>query len=166
MNDAMKAATCWPPPDGLPAITLWQPWASWIAAGWKWIETRPHNRFAPLVGRTIAIHAGRKWDRDWLAKAGSWLGANRADRTEQFRNVRGVVVCTVQVVEARRLAAGDSLAALCDCSGGRLSGLGLAGVRAFADPPPARGRQYIWRWRPSPDVPAPKSLWRREEAAT
>ena len=41
----------------IPCISLWQPWASLIALGWKTVETRGHNRFACLAGRRIAIPA-------------------------------------------------------------------------------------------------------------
>lgn len=45
-----------------PVITLYQPWATWIVRGWKTIETRTHNKFACLIGKTILIHAGQKTD--------------------------------------------------------------------------------------------------------
>lgn len=48
----------------IPCITLYQPWASLIADGYKTIETRTHDRFKCLVGRYIGIHAGGKYDED------------------------------------------------------------------------------------------------------
>ena len=42
---------------GMPALTLWQPWASLIAIGAKSIETRSWPAPAGLVGERIAIHA-------------------------------------------------------------------------------------------------------------
>ena len=42
------------------AITLHQPWASLIALGIKTVETRSWPAPARLVGRTIAIHAGKR----------------------------------------------------------------------------------------------------------
>jgi hypothetical protein len=46
--------------DAFPALTIWQPWASLIAAGAKPYEWRgweaPHRH----VGRRIAIHAGAR----------------------------------------------------------------------------------------------------------
>lgn len=47
-------------------ISLYQPWASAIAYGWKTIETRTHERFRGLVGERIGIHAGKKWDKHAL----------------------------------------------------------------------------------------------------
>ena len=51
----------------IPAISLWQPWASFIAIGVKPYETR--HWVAPLrfIGRRIAIHAAkRKMSKDEL----------------------------------------------------------------------------------------------------
>src|ERR1035437_8721493 len=45
-----------------PAITLYQPWATWIIRTWKDIETRTHNKFASLEGHYILIHAGKTTD--------------------------------------------------------------------------------------------------------
>lgn len=44
---------------GIPTITLWQPWASLIVHGHKTIETRSWPAPRSLVGRRIAIHAGK-----------------------------------------------------------------------------------------------------------
>lgn len=45
----------------LRCLTLWQPWASGIAAGIKTIETRPASfRFRPCG--LLGIHAGKRWD--------------------------------------------------------------------------------------------------------
>jgi len=52
--------------ETIPAISIAQPWASWIALGWKSIETRSHGNFAGLVGKRIAIHASKTWDRESL----------------------------------------------------------------------------------------------------
>lgn len=127
------------------AITLWQPWASWIAAGWKTIETRTHTRFASLAGQRIAIHAGKKWDRRWSEIAGGFLDDDEIKQTPDFRAVRGVVVCRAFVVEHRRLYVWDSAKALCPAGG--LWGLVLMGVDTFSDPPAATGHQRIWNWQ-------------------
>lgn len=44
----------------VPALTLWQPWASLVAEGVKTIETRSWPAPAALAGERIAIHAGAK----------------------------------------------------------------------------------------------------------
>lgn len=46
------------------AISLWQPWASLIAAGAKPFETRHWAPPRELIGTTIAIHAAKKIDKD------------------------------------------------------------------------------------------------------
>jgi len=45
------------------AISLWQPWASLIAAGLKPYETRDWFPPAKLIGQKIAIHAAKKVDK-------------------------------------------------------------------------------------------------------
>lgn len=47
----------------IPAITLWEPWASLVAAGCKPFEFRRwdyRKRYGRLEGRRIAIHAGAR----------------------------------------------------------------------------------------------------------
>src|SRR5690606_3543447 len=55
-------------PDEWRAITLWQPWASLIAEGVKWIETRP--RRCNWQGWTM-IHAAQRVP-DHLSWVGEW----------------------------------------------------------------------------------------------
>ena len=123
------------------AISLWQPWAQWVALSWKTIETRTHNRFASLVGQRIAIHAAQKIDWVWRDKARLsneqflWTFGNMLDWP------RGAVVCTAQVIEHARLSAVMSPLALCDCSGNDLFGLVLEDVQRF-DPIPWKGNQF------------------------
>lgn len=45
------------------AISLWQPWASLIAAGIKPFETRDWAPPRELIGQRIAIHAAKKIDK-------------------------------------------------------------------------------------------------------
>lgn len=52
----------------LPCISIHQPWASLIAHGIKKTEGRTHTRFASLVGKRVAIHATKTWDREWRGK--------------------------------------------------------------------------------------------------
>lgn len=46
------------------AISLWQPYASLIASGFKPFETRDWAPPRELIGQPIAIHAAKKIDRD------------------------------------------------------------------------------------------------------
>jgi len=66
-----------PATETIPAISLAQPWASWVALGWKTIETRCHNGFAGLVGRRLAICASKTWDREALDVADVFMSAEQ-----------------------------------------------------------------------------------------
>lgn len=47
-------------PDTIPAISLWQPWASLLAEGYKSHETRSFQLKMRVHGRRVAIHAAKK----------------------------------------------------------------------------------------------------------
>ena len=146
------------------AVTLWQPWATWIALGWKTIETRTHDRMKCLFGETIAIHAGLHWDEDAIEMARRWLTNEQiADTLKMRRRHTRLkrhfvhptgIVCTTSVWSYGWLGAGDSAAALCDCSGNDLFGLVLDEIRAINPPIPVSGSQGIWEWTPPDSVPA------------
>ncbi len=133
----------------IPVITLWQPWASWIAAGWKTIETRFHPRFACLVGKTIGIHAGQYWDPDWLEKAGPWLNSweGEIDRMPEFNATRSCIVCTAVVTGHRVLGADDSVKALIDCDTVKRWGLELSNISPLIQPISCKGKQGIWYYK-------------------
>jgi len=133
----------------MPAITLWQPWATLVALGHKTIETRTHRRFDSLAGRRIAIHAAKRFDEVGVLE----LHAFMTDRQlfEAFavaRQQSGVVVCTAYVAQARPLGPTDSNSALIDCANHRLHGLVLTCINRIDPPEPARGHQGIWQWLP------------------
>jgi len=121
------------------AITLYQPWASLIAEGYKTIETRQHDRFKDLKGRRIAIHAGMRFDR-W-----PYVERDQHPNMHKIKMPHGVIVCTAQVDNARWLR-GDSIqeydAAMCITDG--LFGLFLSDIQKVEPPIPARGWQGIW----------------------
>ena len=135
--------------EQMQAITLWQPWASFIAWGFKLIETRTHNRFRCLVGQRIAIHAGLRFDETAEQRARAWMGDQQWHQLQAYLARDGYprlqIVCSAYVLASRRLTAQDSSLALCDCGGGDLYGLRLSYVR----PPRSmlasiRGHQGIW----------------------
>ena len=113
------------------AITLWQPYATWIAMGWKTIETRDHERFRSLVGKRTAIHAGMYVDREAL-KMGAFLARMRTRdhlclnmlALQNFLTLmmlhRGKIACTA-VIEHMVRAVGQrgdwSQLAMCDVAG-------------------------------------------------
>ena len=82
------------------AITLWQPWATFVAIKWKTIETRTHQRLKLLARQRIAIHASKKIDRlgawtDYLPPDTSVL---QATNMEGLINMScGTIVCTATV---------------------------------------------------------------------
>ena len=130
------------------AISLWQPWATWIALGWKTIETRTHKRFASLVGERIAIHACMKWDKTAIEKAEPYLENIDpwAGVATQFckANVLGAVVCTAKVVQHSALDPSSAQAALIECRSIQRYGLFLEDIEKLKVPMPAKGAQGIW----------------------
>jgi hypothetical protein len=55
--------------ETLPALTVWQPWASLIAADAKPYEWRGWPAPPRMVGQRIAIHAGARKVRRWEVEA-------------------------------------------------------------------------------------------------
>lgn len=132
----------------MPCISLWQPWAQWVALGWKTIETRTHRRFAGLAGKTIAIHATQHWDVCAVVTAQEWLTPDMIRDTVEMRlmskqSLGGAIICTARVTSHRALDAGDSAGALIECKTQRY-GLFLSDVRKV-EPIPTKGRQGLFR---------------------
>lgn len=91
------------------AITLHQPWASLIAAGFKTVETRswPTNHRGP-----IAIHAGRTSAADGIDAVIAALATQDCgpvtdvlDAIYRMRYPLGAVVCTASIVDCVRMDA-------------------------------------------------------------
>ena len=119
-------------------VSMYQPWAQWVALGWKTIETRRHNKLACLArrGKRIVIHAAGKWDPHWREKADPYLEHRQYYDTVEAQRVniwpRGALICTVFPAEHARLSSVMSPLALCDCSGNDLFGIVLGDVQRFA----------------------------------
>lgn len=129
-------------------ITLWQPWASFIALGWKTIETRTHIRFRNLAGQTIGIHAAKHWDNEWYPTSYSHLSTNQLEETESsllLNAPRGCLIATALVEEFRSLDKKDSYNAKCYCGDNDLFGLVLSNI-ARIEPIPMKGMQGIWNY--------------------
>lgn len=122
------------------AITLYQPWASFIADGLKTIETRRHAGFASLEGQRIAIHAGKRFDKRAF---GFFYRDDERIKYRRSNVVFGAVVCTALVKKHRKLTSADSEAACLGYPEG-LYGLVLTDVRKLEMPLPAKGSQGIW----------------------
>lgn len=127
----------------IPVIILWQPWGNWIALGWKTIETRTHQRFALLAGKTIGIHVGLQWDNYALSLAAPYLNADQIMRTANFIEIGGAIIATAKVKEHRLLNEKDSPFALIDCKHTQRWGLILENVKVI-EAIPAKGKQGIW----------------------
>lgn len=128
----------------LTCITLWQPWASWIALGWKSIETRTHPQFAHVVGKRIGIHAGKRWDDQAIGLASPWLSLAQQHMSEEFRAVRGALLCTNQVIAHSRLDDSHSKRSMIDCSRTRRFGLFLGEPKKLVVPLTLTGSQGAW----------------------
>jgi activating signal cointegrator 1 len=137
-------------------ITLWQPWASFIALGWKTIETRTHDRFRNLEGETIGIHAGNTWDKDWKELAVPYLTEEQIIHTKiSLKGLfdggynKGKILCTTHVSDTNWLNEPASWNALINCNpeeiGFQRFGLFLGNVKSIK-PIPAKGKQGIWNY--------------------
>ena len=49
-------------PAGIPAISLWQPWATLVALGLKHYETRHWRCPERFIGCDVAIHSAKRWN--------------------------------------------------------------------------------------------------------
>jgi hypothetical protein len=121
------------------------PWAFWVAKGWKPIETRTHTRFASLVGRRIAIHAGQHWDVMAFDFASQWLTPEQVRFTKEMApDLHGYVLATAFVEAHERLGVLQEKNALIECRTPRW-GLFLKEIRELETPFAAEGRQGIWK---------------------
>lgn len=127
----------------LPVITLYQPWATWIARGWKEIETRIHNRFACLNNKTILIHAGQQTDKSEAAVNNPYLSRQKLlYKPEEFIN--GYILCSAHVRDFDSLNDFNSQAALIDCGNTKRFGLFLDQITPLEHPIPVKGEMGIW----------------------
>lgn len=147
MNRAVQTSLI--EPDTISVISLWPPWANWVALGWKTIESRLHRRFAGLVGQRIGIHCALKWDESAIETARPYLSQAQIDCTHNFLRIGGSVMCTALVSEERWLTLDDARKALIECET-RRHGIVLTDLQQI-EAIPMRGHQGIWK--------APRSLF-------
>jgi len=119
-------------------ITLWQPWASFIAFGWKSIETRTHNKFESLKGNRIAIHAGKNWDKDWWILTADYLDLDQKRKIDLMKIENKIpfdkIICSCFVKDYKiPLTNEDEIKALIECKTTR-AGLILTDVVEFHTP--------------------------------
>jgi hypothetical protein len=127
----------------IPVISLWRPWANWVALEWKLIETRTHQRFKGLVGKRIGIHGSLKWDDGAIELATPWLSDKRAAMTRDFLKLGGAIICTAYAVNHRELDSLDNHQALIDCTHVTRYGLILRDIQSI-EAIPCKGKQGIW----------------------
>ena len=149
--------------DTTRALTLYQPFASLIVSGAKKIETRSWTPPGWLIGRRIAIHAGRHTvdlPRNIYPEYNITL--DRVLGTDWRETIpNGVIVATAFLASARPM---NSPADFPTDPDELLFGeyeLGrwmwdLEDVQPLDPPVPATGHQGLWRWNPDGPVPAQK----------
>jgi len=125
----------------LPAITLYQPWATWIVRGWKTIETRTHSRFSGLLGKTILIHAGMLTDH--AAATNKYLTHEQIMESPN-EVVNGFIIGKAFVHKFGPLNSLHSREALIDCANVERWGLFLSKIEKFPEPIPCKGEMGIW----------------------
>jgi hypothetical protein len=136
------------------ALTLHQPWASFITDGLKTIETRLHDHFSILENHRIVIHAGKKWDpnafeiftRPEFGQKG--LFKHHLERIYWKNNIPlGAVVCTAMVQKHRLATPEDSIDACIEIEPGeRRFALVLRDVQPLEIPITYPGNQGIWKF--------------------
>ncbi len=136
----------------IPAITLWQPWASLIFTGDKQHETRGFRLPDRLAGDLVAIHAAARPVRRQDLSAGLHaLCLERLGRSYEFNLPLGQVLGVVRFGTA--FATGDPALEPDVGSADRYAGdwspsrwaWPIVLAQALDKPMPAKGRQGWWR---------------------
>lgn len=131
--------------DFIYCITLWRPWADWVALNWKTIETREHPRLACLVGKRIAIHAGLKMDQSAVRAARGYLDPEKLRGMHLLPDpCAGHVIAMTTVTAHRPLTPGDCQKALIECFTRRWGSF-LENTVRLPKPVPMKGHQGIWK---------------------
>lgn len=124
-----------------PAITLYQPWATWIMRGWKPVETRTHDKFKSLIHKTILIHAGLTTDS--AAINNPYLTKEQL-LFKPDEMINGFILGSAYVEDFDILTAEESKGALIDCGTVKRYGLFLSNIKKFETPIPIKGEMGIW----------------------
>ena len=155
----------------LPALTLWQPWATLVAAEVKPFEFRRWPAPAWTWGKRIAIHAGarpvkRKEIEDLLialSLGNGWATALKVEpafelllrvRDDLDCLPRSAVVCTaimgkpVPAAEAVVAAYGENFQGDSTRIDHQVFGWPMSAIERLEPPAPAVGKQGFWKWTP------------------
>lgn len=129
------------------AISLWQPWASLVAAGVKRHETR---HWSTAYRGPIAIHAAKTLD---LAGAPDQLCEAVSGPYWSKNLPRGVVVAVGQLADCSPAERVASYATQADQRAGNFArgrfAWRIENVRRLITPVPLIGRQGLFNWTPS-----------------
>lgn len=127
------------------AISLWQPWATAIALGYKTFETR---HWSTYYRGPIAIHAAKRWTRDEREFAQSM--AYEFDDQRLAQPPLGVIVATATLTSILRCDIALRLT-VADCHDGYWGNYAdgrfawkLTDVHVFAEPITFRGAQGLF----------------------
>ena len=157
------------------AITIWQPWATLVAAGAKRFEFRSWAAPQRFVGQRIAIHAGaRPVRRSEIHELLIKLRGPAAVETglviepaiallDRVATAPGVlplssIVCTAILgtpIRDAELAAEIGTQFMNDSDRAEHSNFGwpLSDVRVLEPFVPAKGAQGFWKWQPERQAP-------------
>lgn len=142
------------------AITIWQPWASLMALGFKEIETRSWKAPSSIINNKVAIHAAKK-----IIPLQDFLNSLEGLDTNQKNNIiqtiiqeygayekmpTGAIVATgilsdVQPAEVLRKKILPLERACGDYSDNRFGWI-FKGTFKLEKPMPAKGMQRLWNW--------------------
>lgn len=131
----------------LRCVSLWQPWASFIAIGAKTVETRSWPAPQSIIGTRVGIHAAKTLKGIDLARSNPDLWERYVELYRRSLDEPGLLpfgaIVATAVIEAcvpvERLIP-DLFG---DYSPGRY-GWVLSGIEKLAAPVPAKGRQGIF----------------------
>ncbi|OPX87759.1 MAG: ASCH domain protein [Pelotomaculum sp. PtaB.Bin104] len=145
----------------IPALTLWQPWASLVAVGAKKIETRS---WSTSYRGPLAIHAAKTFTREartlCLEESFQAMLYNAGINSKNKLPLRfGSILCICRLVDCVKVEQTDGLMAWLergyvandyeysfgDYTPGRYAWI-LNDVRRLPEPIPAKGRQGLWYW--------------------
>lgn len=161
-----------PMPDPIPAITLWQPWASLTAAGakpYEWRGDRTTRMARAHIGKRIAIHAGARKVRpaeifELLIELEKGRGASTSlDAAIAIPLLRrwhvspallplSSMLCTATLGEPITAATYAAERGVLPAYGNLIDhtkwGLPLTGIDALQPFVPATGARGFWPWTP------------------
>jgi len=124
------------------AITIWQPWAEFIAAGVKHNETRS---WATKYRGPIAIHAAVKPIRQVVPLLSEKAFGLMVEKLEKASMANGELVACHLITEEYLSTLLDTEKALGDYSLGRYA-WELRNVKELPEPIKAKGQQGLWSW--------------------